>query len=79
MCSSDLNLYLREGYQRMGLGSKLMDLSMEWFEAFADIDLVFVYISNGNDAATSFYKKYGFAHSHEVFGGFIHALYKRLK
>ncbi|MCL1894829.1 MAG: GNAT family N-acetyltransferase [Holophagaceae bacterium] len=72
------NLYLRKEYQRMGLGEKLMDMSMEWFRTIPDIDIVFVYISNGNDAAMSFYKKYGFAHSHEVFGGFILALYKQL-
>ncbi|MCL1892866.1 MAG: GNAT family N-acetyltransferase [Holophagaceae bacterium] len=73
------NLYLRKAYQRMGLGKKLMDMSMEWFSTFSDINLVFVYISNGNDSAINFYKKYGFSNSHEVFGGFIHALYKRFK
>jgi GNAT superfamily N-acetyltransferase len=72
------NLYIRDGYKGMGLGGRLMDVSMEWLGSFADIDLVFVYISNGNDGALDFYKKRGFAHSHEVFGGFIHALCKRL-
>lgn len=73
------NLYLRKEYQRMGLGKKLMDTSMEWFRVSSDIDLTFVYISNGNDGAMNFYKNYGFTHSHKVFGGFIYALYKRLR
>ncbi|MDR0499425.1 MAG: GNAT family N-acetyltransferase [Holophagales bacterium] len=72
------NLYLRKEYQGVGLGEKLMNMSMEWFKSFPDIDIVFVYISNGNDSALNFYKNYGFVHSHEVFGGFIHALYKQL-
>jgi ribosomal protein S18 acetylase RimI-like enzyme len=72
------NLYLRSEYHGMGLGGKLMDMSMEWFKTMPDIDIVFVYISNGNDGAIKFYKRHGFEHSHEVFGGFIHALYKRL-
>ena len=72
------NLYLREGYRGSGLGGRLMDISMEWLRESPGIDLVFVYISNGNDVALSFYRKYGFRHSHEVFGGFIHALYMRI-
>ncbi len=70
------NLYFRDDYRGRGLGDKLFAMSMEWLESFPDVDLIFVYVSNGNDAALDFYRKRGFAFSHEVFGGFITALYK---
>ncbi|RKP51557.1 GNAT family N-acetyltransferase [Cohnella endophytica] len=70
------NLYLRDEYRAMGLGSKLFALSMEWLESFPDADLVFIYVSNGNDEAYDFYLSRGFTFSHDVFGGFIKALYK---
>ena len=72
------NLYIRDAYRGTGLGSKLFDLSMEWFEGLPEIDLVFIYISNGNDAAFDFYLKKGFTYSHEVFDGFIKAVYRRI-
>jgi ribosomal protein S18 acetylase RimI-like enzyme len=70
------NLYLRDEYRSMGLGSKLFDLSMEWLESFLDVDLIFIYVSNGNDAALNFYLSRGFTFSHDVFDGFIMAIYK---
>lgn len=70
------NLYLRDEYQGMGLGSKLFDMSMEWLESDLDLELVFIYISNGNEDALNFYLSRGFTYSHEVFGGFIKAVYK---
>jgi ribosomal protein S18 acetylase RimI-like enzyme len=70
------NLYFRDQYRGMGLGSKLFEMSMEWLESFSDVDLVFIYVSNGNDAALSFYLSRGFTFSHDVFGGFIKAVYK---
>jgi ribosomal protein S18 acetylase RimI-like enzyme len=73
------NLYLRKECQGLRLGETMMGMAIEWFKSFADIEYVFVYISNGNDGALSFYKKYGFEHSHEVFGGFIHALYMKVR
>lgn len=71
------NLYLRDEYRGLGLGTKLFDMTMEWLESFSDVDLIFVYISNGNDAALKFYLDHGFIFSHDVFGGFIQAAYKR--
>ena len=71
------NLYLRPAYHRTGLGKKLLSLSVQWFESFTDVPLIFVYVSNGNDTALDFYRHHGFAYSHDVFGGFIHALYKK--
>lgn len=70
------NLYVRNEYHGMGLGSRLFAMSMEWIESFPDVDLVFTYVSNGNDAALNFYLRHGFTFSHDVFGGFIKALYK---
>lgn len=73
------NLYIRDEYRAMKLGSKLFDMSMAWLESFADVDLIFVYVSNGNDAALHFYLSRGFTYSHDVFGGFIKAVYKEKK
>jgi GNAT superfamily N-acetyltransferase len=70
------NLYIREEYRRFKLGSKMLDMAMEWLESFSDVELIFVYISNGNDAAMDFYLKHGFIFSHDVYGGFIKAAYK---
>ena len=49
---------------------------MDWLESFADVNLTFIYISNGNDEALNFYLSRGFTYSHDVFGGFIKAVYK---
>ncbi|GHT02682.1 hypothetical protein AGMMS50276_32680 [Synergistales bacterium] len=73
------NIYVREPYRAIGLGSKLFDISMRWFESLPDINLVFIHVSNGNDAAFDFYCKRGFTYSHDVFGGFIKAVYKFLR
>lgn len=73
------NLYFRDAYRGTGLGTKLTAMSTEWFRSLPDIDLVFTYISNGNDNALKFYLNHGYTYSHEVFGGFIKAAYMRLK
>jgi len=73
------NLYFKEEYRGLKLGSKLFKIAMEWLESFSDVNVIFVYISNGNDAALDFYLKNGFIYSHDVFGGFIKTAYKKLK
>lgn len=70
------NLYFRDKYRGLGLGSKMFEMSMEWLESFQDVDLIFIYVSNGNDAALKFYLSRGFTFSHDVWGGFIKAVYK---
>ncbi|NRU38554.1 GNAT family N-acetyltransferase [Clostridium beijerinckii] len=70
------NLYFQDKYRGLGLGSKMFEMSMEWFESFSDIELIFIYVSNGNDAALKFYLSRGFTFSHEVWNGFIKAVYK---
>lgn len=49
----------------------MFEMSMEWFESFEDIDLTFIYVSNGDDAALKFYLSRGFTFSNDVWGGFI--------
>lgn len=70
------HLYIRDGYRGCGLGRKLLEQAMAWLTSFVDVNLTFVYISNGNHAALDFYLKHGFTFSHDVFGGFIQAAYK---
>jgi len=70
------NLYIRDAYRGHGVGRQLMAMSNSWFQGFKDIDLIMVYVSNGNDDAYSFYQKFGFIPSHDVLGGFIKALYR---
>ncbi|MDR1271921.1 MAG: GNAT family N-acetyltransferase [Clostridiales Family XIII bacterium] len=72
------NLYLRGQYRHMRLGSKLFEAAMEWLQSLRDIELIFVFISNGNTAALDFYLSHGFTFSHDVFGGFIQAAYRRV-
>jgi len=70
------NLYVRDAYRRTGLGSRLFDEAIEWLENHPDATDIFIYVSNGNDSALRFYLDRGFKYSHEVFGGFIHAVYR---
>lgn len=70
------HLYVRKEYRKTGLGAELLRLALEWLESFPDVDVTFVYISNGNGSALDFYLRHGFTFSHDVFGGFIQAAYK---
>ncbi|WP_256252870.1 GNAT family N-acetyltransferase [Paenibacillus sp. UNC496MF] len=71
------NLYIRGGYRHPGLGSKLFGMAMDWLDGFRGAEVVFIFVSNGNEAALKFYLSRGFAFSHDVFGGFIQATYRR--
>ncbi len=71
------HLYFRPEYRGLGFGSKLLEVALEWLEGFDDVPMTFVYVSNGNDYALDFYLKHGFTYSHDVFGGFIKAAFKR--
>ncbi len=70
------NIYLRNEYRGTGIGSKLFNMSVEWLESFPDVDLIFIYVSNRNDEALKFYLNREFIFSHDVFSGFIKAVYK---
>jgi hypothetical protein len=47
---------------------------MRWLTSFDDVCLIYVFISNGNEAAYRFYTAHGFVFSHDVLGGFIKAV-----
>ncbi len=70
------NLYVLPAYRGEKIGQGLMARAMAWLRGLPDAKWLFVYIANGNDVA-AFYKRYGFAYSHEVLGGLIHAYYQR--
>lgn len=70
------NLYIKEEYRHLGLGKHLFDLAIEWLDAFEDIKLILVHVSNGNDEAYNFYINNDFKFSHNLLGGFIKCLYK---
>lgn len=63
--------YLDESYRGQGIGSELFNRSMEWLSTFKEIKDVFIYVSNGNTPALSFYRSKGFHVSHDILGGFI--------
>lgn len=69
------NFYMKDEYRGNNIGKELFNKAMEWLKSFEDVDLIFAYISNGNDSALEFYLKNGFKYSHEVFGGFIKTTY----
>ncbi|MFD2370311.1 GNAT family N-acetyltransferase [Brevibacillus sp. GCM10020057] len=66
--------YIKEGYRQYGIGSKLFRMAMDWLTQFEDVDDYFIYVSNGNDNALEFYKRKGFAVSHDILEGFITVL-----
>jgi GNAT superfamily N-acetyltransferase len=63
--------YIKEGYRKYGIGSKLFDMSMEWLKQFEDVEDYFIFVSNGNENALEFYKHKGFSVSHDILDGFI--------
>lgn len=69
--------YIKEGYRSMGIGSELFNRSMEWLNTYEGIDDIFIYVSNGNDAALQFYQSKGFKVSHQILDGFITVLRNR--
>lgn len=66
--------YIKEEYRKYGIGTKLFSMSMEWLHQFKDVEDYFIYVSNGNDNALEFYKRKGFAVSHDILDGFITVL-----
>ena len=67
------NLYICQEYRHLGWGGRLVSYAHEWFAGYTKVKDLYVYISNGNDTALSFYQKHGYNYSHDVFGGFITA------
>ena len=71
------NLYILPEYRGTGLGDALTTKGMEWLRALPGARYLFVYVSEGNNAAT-FYARYGFKFSHDVLGGIIKAYYQEI-
>ena len=65
--------YIREGFRKSGIGSKLFQNSMEWL-GIQGIDDLFIFVSSGNSDALKFYLNKGFQVSHEILDGFITVL-----
>ncbi len=72
------NLYIKDAYRKSGAGQKLFDMAMDWLKSFEDCKIILIHVSNGNENAYKFYEKNGFTFSHDVFGGFIKAVYKKI-
>ena len=53
------SIYIENQYRKLGLGAKLMESALNWFELneITDIQINVVY---GNDEALPFYENYGF-------------------
>lgn len=66
--------YIKDGYREMGIGSVLFKKSMDWLHSFESIKDLFIFVSNGNDKALSFYQRKGFHISHQILDGFITVL-----
>ncbi|MBS7525658.1 GNAT family N-acetyltransferase [Fusibacter paucivorans] len=72
------NLYVMPAYRGRHIAAALCDQAMRWLTQLEAVAYLYVYISNGNDEVIDFYKQYGFAYSHDVFGGFIKAYYQKV-
>ncbi|MBU3143892.1 GNAT family N-acetyltransferase [Clostridium sp. CF012] len=66
--------YIKEGYRNIGIGTVLVEKSMEWLNSFRSVNDLFVFVSNGNDNALKFYQSKGFKISHQIIDGFITVL-----
>jgi GNAT superfamily N-acetyltransferase len=63
--------YIRENYRNSGIGSALFEKSMDWLKSYSTIKDLFIFVSNGNEAALKFYLNKGFKVSHHILNGFI--------
>lgn len=63
-----LHIDILDGYQRMGLGTKLMDALMGLLKG-KGIPAVMLGVGADNEKGISFYKKYGFHEFKRAFGG----------
>ncbi|MFB6341136.1 GNAT family N-acetyltransferase [Saccharicrinis sp. FJH62] len=72
------NIYIKPEYHGLKLGYQLSNEVIEWMKSMEGITGIYVYVSNGNEEVVDFYKRFGFEFSHEVFGGFITAYFKKV-
>lgn len=72
-------LYVDPEHRGYKIGGKLSEMVMTWLNSHEEIEDLWVFVANGNEKVGRFYEKYGFSHSHSVFGGFIEAYYQNVK
>ncbi|WP_202906806.1 GNAT family N-acetyltransferase [Abyssisolibacter fermentans] len=65
--------FIKDGYRGSGIGTRLFNEGMKWLNQL-DVKDLFIFVSNGNDNALSFYKHKGFKESHKILDGFITVL-----
>lgn len=53
------SIFIDEVYRKQGIGDMLMSNALEWFQAH-NVDDLSISVLYGNEAALSFYEKYGF-------------------
>ncbi|WP_410768952.1 GNAT family N-acetyltransferase [Fontibacillus sp. BL9] len=53
------SIFIQEPYRKQGIGDKLMQVSLDWFQAH-DIEDISISVMFGNDSVFPFYEKYGF-------------------
>jgi len=53
------SIYIEDNYRKFGLGGKLMESSLNWFESNG-ITNIQIGVAYANDEALPFYKRYGF-------------------
>lgn len=72
-------LYVDEAYRGLAVGKTLTEMTMQWLCVNDDVEDLWVYVANGNERVGALYEKYGFAHSHSVYNGFIQAYCRKMK
>ncbi len=72
-------LYVDSAYRGLHIGAELSDRIMAWLKCHETVEDLWVFVANGNEAVGKFYERYGFRHSHAVFGGFVQAYCQTLK
>jgi ribosomal protein S18 acetylase RimI-like enzyme len=53
------SIYVEKGHRRHGIGEKLMERALAWFDDHA-VDRKVIAVAGGNEEVFPFYRKYGF-------------------
>lgn len=53
------SLYIEPAYRKLGIGDKLMSMSLEWLDS-KNVRMKVIGVAEGNEQAFDFYKNYGF-------------------
>jgi ribosomal protein S18 acetylase RimI-like enzyme len=53
------SIYVEKGHRRRGIGEKLMERALAWFDDHA-VDRKVIAVAGGNEEVFPFYRKYGF-------------------